>query len=439
MNNINDCLLLELNRWEQVQLSGQINGKPISSKTRIALKNFTKEANRPSKDELTHTKERYARQYFGPAFGINSPDRERKLQQQYEIAKKQGVQPQKVRNLGQRVADRDNEAIAVKQRMLSQRAGSNAIDRFADNPVTGTGLNVAGKFLLGTIHPTLSTVGYAPGLIPGLIAGTAKKMNSDYYQSGQYSSDHKLLQSIRQKQRESKRHNGYVDPKTKESFKKADPRALDKTGQTLKKVYSPIPRRDRADDYTTYDNVNDLMTDMFHNAYSKASDFKHNLDYKRSMNLKHFRQFLKRHRLDRAIDEFKGDMSNVAHSIKSTPSKLRQLTMGDILKASNKLKWWKTNAITKDGHKRINFMPHWLSKDIMTFANLGSHGTKLASDYLTGNLAHSGNSVKHIRNFAYKKDNESYRNYLNRLFHGMVIPNVTAKLAMSGLSGLTSL
>ena len=83
MNNINDCLLLELNRWEQVQLSGQINGKPISSNTRIALKNFANEANRPSKDELTHTKERYARQYLGPVFGINSPDREKKLQQQY--------------------------------------------------------------------------------------------------------------------------------------------------------------------------------------------------------------------------------------------------------------------------------------------------------------------------------------------------------------------
>ena len=42
MNNVNDQLLLELNKMEKVQLSGQINGKPASTSTLEKIANFSK-------------------------------------------------------------------------------------------------------------------------------------------------------------------------------------------------------------------------------------------------------------------------------------------------------------------------------------------------------------------------------------------------------------
>ena len=206
MNNVNDQLLFELNRMEQVQLSGQIHGKPVSRSTLLKIRDFPKTSR-----------------------SINDP-----LQQ------KQGKPTPSVRNLGERVAKRDGEYIHLKNKILGKRQTHNMIDSLRDNVVTGGALNVGGQLLTSPL---------VPSVFNSVVTGVGKRLNNKYYSSGQFDKDHSDLQKI-QHSRNTPGSEHYVDPKTRGAFRDARSIALDKTGRQLKQAYSKIPRRTNADDFT---------------------------------------------------------------------------------------------------------------------------------------------------------------------------------------------
>ena len=234
MNNVNDQLLLELNKMEKVQLSGQINGKPASTSTLEKIANFSK----------------------------TSASKIDPLQQ------KQDKPTPSVRNLGERVAKRDEDWIKTKSNIQSRRKINNNTEDFRDNPIAGFGLNNVVQYMVPGM----------PAVVNAAISGVVKRGNNQYYKTddktgtSDYDKDRLKLQDIRRRQRSGELP--MVDHKTRMAFKHAPDAALDDFGKTVKKAYTPLERRRNQADFTRHSTISGLVKQAVSDISDSTKDFR---------------------------------------------------------------------------------------------------------------------------------------------------------------------
>lgn len=346
MNNVNDQLLFELNRMEQVQLSGQIHGKPVSRSTLLKIRDFPKTSR-----------------------SINDP-----LQQ------KEGKPTPSVRNLGERVANRDSEYIHLKNKILGKRQTHNMIDSLRDNAVTGGALNAGGHLLTSPL---------VPSIFNSVVTGVGKRLNNKYYSSGQFDKDHSDLQKI-QHSRNTPGSEHYVDPKTRVAFSGAKSIALDKTGRQLKQAYSKIPRRTNADDFTKDRTLSGIARTVISQSKEPILDTlaktHHFIDQKNKGAGRLISSVGKG--ISHGVESIIKLKDRANHPHDTTPSRL---------------------------HQHLSNTAHFVDSAIGQTINTDSHLNKAVFDFVSGDKKNLKTSLSNVAHFFKKGENESSKDHAKRV------------------------